>query len=208
MTVARMTARWEERPVAGISARVAISFAIVALGLEAGSLVFYSAASGFSAQLSVPPTTLLASGPTGAALIRWGSVVDMFGYLCIAPVVLFLRGRYADARFVDMYAVAGLVLVVIGSIGAVVMATAAPHLIDQYSMASPALRQSLEPVFGTLYRAVVLGLWQTLETIPAAVWLIGMAVSVRARASRGVVWILLLIGLANAAIAVFRISGL
>jgi hypothetical protein len=193
---------------AGASARLAIGFAILAVGLEAGSLVFYSAASGFAGQLSVPPTTLLASGPTGARLIRWGSIVDMFGYLCIPPVVLYLRGRYADARFIDLYAVAGLAVVVIGAVGAVVMATAAPHLIDQYSTASPVVRQSLEPVFGTLYRAVVEGLWQTLESIPAAVWLTGTAVALRDRASRTVVWIMLAIGLANAAIAVFRLSGI
>jgi hypothetical protein len=191
----------------GVSVRVAIAFAALALGLELGSLVFYSAAAGFSADLSVPPTKLLASGPTGAGLIRWGSIVDMFGYLCIPPVVLYLRGRYADAKFIDLYAVAGLALVVIGSIGAAVMATAAPHLIDQYSSASPAVRQSLEPVFGTLYRSVVEGLWQTVETIPAAVWLIGTGVAIRGRGPRIVVWILLATGLANAAIAVFRFSG-
>jgi hypothetical protein len=203
-----MTARWEERPVGGISTRLAIVFAILAFALELGSGIFYAAAAGFPPHLTVPPTRLLASGPTGAGLIRWGSLVDMFGYLCIAPVVLYLRDRHSGATLIDLYAVAGLALVVIGSIGAVVMATAAPHLIDQYSTASPALRQTLEPVFGTLYRAVVEGMWQTLETIPAAVWLAGTAIAVRDRAPRAVVWILLVIGLANAAIAVFRLSGL
>jgi hypothetical protein len=191
-----------------MSARLAIGFAILAFVLELGSGVFYSAAAGFSAHLSVPPVTLLASGSSGAGLIRWGSIVDMFGYLCIPPVVLYLRDRYAGAKFIDLYAVAGLALVVIGSIGAVVMATAAPHLIDQYRTASPAMRQSLEPMFETLYRAVVEGMWQTLETIPAAVWLLGTAIALRGKAPRGVVRILLLIGLAVAGIALARLSGL
>lgn len=92
----------------------------------------YSAAAGFSTGLTVEPSKLLASGPTGASLIHWGSLIDMFGYLSIAPVVVYLRDRYASARYVDLFAAAGLAVVVIGSIGAVSMATAAPALINDY----------------------------------------------------------------------------
>lgn len=190
------------------SARVAIAFAILAFGLEVASLVFYSAAAGFSTNLSVPPTRLLASGATGAGLIRWGSIVDMCGYLCIAPVVLYLRDRYAGAGLIDLYAVGGLALVMIGSIGAVVMASAAPSLIDQYPTAAPATRHTLELVFATLYRAVVQGMWQTLETLPAAVWLLGTASVARGKSPRAVFWVLLLLGVANGGIALYRIVGL
>ena len=190
------------------SARLAIGFAILAVALELAAVVLYSAAAGFSAHLSVPPVTLLASGSSGAGLIRWGSIVDMLGYLCIAPVVLYLRGRYAGAASIDLYAVAGLAVVVIGSIGAVVMATAAPHLIEQYRTASPAMRQTLEPIFDTMYRGVVEGMWQTLETIPAAVWLVGTAIAARGRAPRGLVVSLLLTGLAVAGVGLARLCGL
>ena len=56
----------------------------------------YSAAAGYAAGLSVEPSKLLASGASGAALIRWGSLVDMFGYVSIAPVVIYLRGCARD----------------------------------------------------------------------------------------------------------------
>jgi len=191
-----------------IPTRLAIVFAILALVLEAASLVFYSAAAGYATALSVPPIALLASGPSGARLIEWGSLVDMFGYLCIAPVVLYLRDRYADRRLINLYAIAGLALVVIGSIGDVVMRAAAPYLIRQYQVASPAGRQSLDFVFGALYRGVIEGMWQTLVAILAAIWLLGTANAVRGKASRTVFLIMLLIGLANAAIGVFRLSGL
>lgn len=191
-----------------VPTRLAIAFAILAFVLEGASLVLYSAAAGFSARLSVPPVVLLESGASGARLIEWGSIVDMFGYLCMAPVVLYLRDRHSGARLINLYAVAGIVLVVIGSIGAVVMSTAAPYLIDQYQSGSPPGKQSVELVFGVLYRAVVVGMWQTLETIPFAAWTIGTAVAIRDTASRAVFWILLLIGLVNAGIAVYRLSGL
>jgi hypothetical protein len=80
------------------------------------------------------------------------------GYLSIAPVVLHLRNRYSSTAYIDLFAVAGLTVVVIGSIGA-------------------ASKAAVVPAFSTLYRAVVLGLWQTL--VPAAVWLLGTAWAAR-----------------------------
>jgi hypothetical protein len=175
----------------------------VTLELVAG--LMYSAAAGFSNGLSVDPSKLLASGPTGATLIRWGSLIDMFGYLSIAPVVIYLRARYATARYMDLFAAAGLALVVIGSIGAASMAAAAPAMITDYVAASAPQKQAVVPAFATLYRVVVVGLWQTLETIPAAVWLLGTASAVRRDGPRSVFVILVVIGVINAAIALYRL---
>ena len=165
----------------------------------------YSAAGGPSGGLSVDPSKLLASGPTGATLIRWGSLIDMVGYLSIAPVVLYLRNRYSGTAYIDLFAFAGLTVVVIGSIGATSMATAAPPLITEYATATAAQKSALLPAFATLYRVVVLGMWQTLETIPAAVWLLGTASAARREGPRPVFLILLLAGLVNAAVALYRL---
>jgi hypothetical protein len=200
--------REDEAAFGSIPTRPAIVFASLAVVLEGASLVFYSAAAGFSPRLSVAPIVLLESGPSGARLIEWGSIVDIVGYVCMALVVLYLRDRYSGARLINLCALAGIALVVIGSIGAVIMSTAAPYLIDQYQSASPAGRQSIELVFGVLYRAVVVGMWQTLETIPFAAWLFGTALAIRGHASRAVFLILLLIGIINAGIAIYRLSGL
>lgn len=191
-----------------VTTRLAITFAILAALMEASSLVFYSAVAGFSSRLSVPPIVLLDSGPNGAHLIEWGSIVDMVGYLCIAPVVLYVRDRFAGSRLINLYAMAGIAVVVVGSIGAAVMTTAAPYLIDQYQSAPSAGKQSIELVFSVLYRAVVLGLWQTLEAILGGVWLIGTAIAIRGKASRALFVIMLLIGLAYAGIAIYRLSNL
>jgi hypothetical protein len=191
-----------------ITTRVAVAFTILALLLEAASLVLYDAAAGYPVAISVPPLTLLASGPSGARFIEWGSLVDMFGYLCIAPVALYLRDRYAGARAINLYAAAGFALVVVGSIGDVVMRGAAPYLIRQYQVASPAERHTIDFVFGVLYRGVVEGMWQTLVSLLAAIWLLGTAFAVRGRASRTVLAVMVVIGLATAALGVFRLTGL
>jgi hypothetical protein len=190
-----------------ISTRAAIAFAVAAVTLEFVASSMYSAATGFSAGLSVDPSKLLASGPGGASLIRWGSVIDMLGYLSIAPVVVYLRARYSAAPNVDLFAAAGLAVVVIGSIGAASMATAAPPLIHEYAAASGAQKQLVLPAFATLYRAVVVGMWQTLETIPATVWLLGTASAARREGPRSVFLILVVLGVINGAIALYRLTA-
>jgi hypothetical protein len=166
----------------------------------------YFAAAGSSNGLSVEPSKLLASGPTGASLIRWGSLVDMLGYLSIAPVVVYLRARYVASRYIDLFAAAGLAVVVIGSIGAAAMATAAPALINDYGAASAAQRQAMLPAFATLYRMVVLGMWQTLATIPAALWLLGTASAARRQGPRSVFVVLMILGAMNGVTALYRLA--
>ena len=190
---------------ARVSSRVAILFAVSAIALEALAGTLYWAAAGFADGLNIDPLTVLGSGPTGASLIRWGSLIDMFGYLCIAPVCLYLRERYSATRLIDVYTAAGLALAVIGSIGAVAMATAAPPLISEYASVSAAQKVALAPVFETLYRAVVVGMWQTLETIPATIWLLGTAGAARREGPRPVFAILYLLGAINCGIALFRL---
>lgn len=188
-----------------ISSRAAIAFAVAAVTLELLAGLMYSAATGFSAGLTVEPSKLLASGPSGASLIHWGSLIDMLGYLSMAPVVVYLRDRYPSARYIDLFAAAGLAVVIIGAIGAASMATAAPALINDYVTASAAQKQALLPAFATLYRAVVLGLWQTLEAFPLTVWLLGTASAARREGPRSVYWILLVLGVVIGALALYRL---
>lgn len=188
-----------------VSTRTTILFAVAAVTLELVAGLMYAAAAGFAGGLSVNPSKLLGSGPNGATLIRWGSLIDMFGYLCLAPVVHYLRRRYSSARYIDLFAAAGLAVVVIGSVGAAVMATAAPPLINDFATAGGAAKQALVPAFATLYRTVVLGLWQTLETIPWAIWLLGTAFAARREGPRPLVVILVVAGALNGAIALYRL---
>ena len=71
--------------------------------------------------------------------------------------------------------------------------------------ASVTAKQALVPVFATLYRTVVLGLWQTLETIPWAIWLLSNAFAARREGPRLLVLILVVAGVLNAAIALYRL---
>jgi hypothetical protein len=82
---------------------------------------------------------------------------------------------------VDLLTVGALMYVVIGALAAVVLATAAPPLLEMYQKAGPEARSGLALAFATLVDAIYKGAWQTLEVIPLAVWFIGTGVLLGAR---------------------------
>lgn len=191
-----------------MSAKTAVICAVAAAALQLSAAFLVVAAGGFdlSSEWTGDVTKLLHSGAAGAAMIRWGGRADMLGYLSLAPVVLFLRERYAGTTLADLYAVAGLAFVVIGAIGAVILASAAPDLIERYGAVSGAGRQVFAGTLSTVYREVVVGMWNTLELIPAAVWGLGMASVVwRHDGPRVVAGALLALGLLSAGISLARL---
>ena len=137
-----------------------------------GFLMF--AAAGFKVDAVSDPRGMVARGSAAAELIRWASVVDLIGYLLLAPLVVYFHERFKGDRFIALYSFAGLIYILIGASGAVILGTAGPPLMRAYQSASESQREAIASDFVILYLIVVRGLWQTLEGIPVAVWLLGV----------------------------------
>jgi hypothetical protein len=151
------------------SGRIASLSVIIGFVFMAGSGVLFFAAAGFSEQRNSDPAALVAMGGTGADFIRWACLVDMFGYLLLAPLALYLHRRFHDDPYIDLYTAAGFAYILVGAIGAVIFATAGPTLMRDYISATEVQRASIVTTFSFLYQIVVMGFWQTLEGIPGAV---------------------------------------
>lgn len=158
-----------------LSGRAAAATAIAGLLLMGASGALLLTASGFSWERWTDPRTAVATGAAGADLVRWAGNVDMFGYLLLAPLAFYFRRRFRDDPLIDLYTAAGLAYMLIGAIGAAILASAAPQLIRAYDAASSTEREAIIAIFATVSTVVQRGLWQTLEGIPAAVWALGVA---------------------------------
>lgn len=189
------------------SNRVALLLAILGFVFMAGSGALFFAAAGFSEKVNSDPGVLVAAGNAGADLIRWASVIDMVGYLLLAPLVLTLHTRFRNAPHIDLYTVSGLGYIIFGAIGAIAFATAAPFLMRDYVTATDVQRTAIVTAFSVLYFVVVIGFWQTLECIPGAIWLLGIA-SILFRAKRRLLALIpLVLGILYALIAAVRVLG-
>lgn len=147
------------------------------------SVLLFFATTAVSSQGTLDSRAMIATGKRGSALVGWASFFDMFGYLSLTPLFLYLRQRFRHEALIDLYTVAGLAYVLIGALGAAMLATAGPSLIRQYATANAAQRESLTSTLATINQIVSIGCWQILEGIPAGVWLVGIGVCLR-RAGR------------------------
>lgn len=137
--------------------------------------------------LAADPAAVPARGPEVSTLLRWGAVVDMLGYLALAPVVVYLRGRLTTAAsegrrgswVVDLLTFGGLGWVLVGSIGAALWASAGPPLLEA-SVAGSTSAEAAGVAFAAVANAVNVGLWGTLEWLLLPVWLVGVGWFVRA----------------------------
>ena len=119
--------------------RFAALAAIISFPLALGSIVLSGMALDFNMEASTNPALLLSVGADGASLSRWGMILDMLGYyLPLLPVALFLW-RWLGSRdpdWVIFYTSCCLGYILIGAIGAVILAAIQPPLINAYAQAS------------------------------------------------------------------------
>jgi len=180
------------------------SIAVVTLAMVvlqvAASLMFLAVYDFDVKALAANPGALPARGPDVAGLLRLGGLVDMLGYLALAPVVLYLRirltavttQRIKASGVVNLLTVSGLGFVLVGSIGAVLYASVGPPLIA--ASASGSETAAAHIAFAALGYGVVVGLWGTLEQLLLGVWLIGVGWLMRA-AGRAVGWLAVVAGI-------------
>jgi hypothetical protein len=180
--------------VSWLTGRVATATAIAGLLLMGTSGFLMFAAGNFSADIVNDPRALVERGSAAAELMRWACVADLIGYLLMAPLALYFFGRFRGDQFIALYTFAGLAYVLIGAAGAVILGAAAPPLMRAYPSALAAEQEAIRTNFSTLHHIVLRGLWQTLELIPAAVWLLGVGRTLYRSSARTLGIVLLVIG--------------
>lgn len=154
------------------AARGAILSGIVEIGAIVLTLI---AANGSS---NTAPTAAFALTHYSPTPLHWSYVLDMVSYPLLLPLILFLwtwlRGQ--DRNAVDLYSISALIYVIVGSIGAAILAIVLPDLIRSYAAGPHAV---LVVTYRTVENSVQSGMWELLEGIVAGVWYVGMGLMLR-----------------------------
>src|SRR3990172_7852993 len=160
--------------------RFAALAAIISFPLALGGIVVSSIATDFNMEASTNIAfwlSWLSIGADGARLLRWGLILDMFSYyLPLLPVALFLW-RWLRSRNPDwalFYTSCGLGYILVGAIGAAILAAVHPPLINAYAQASVEQRPVLETIFSAVWNMVYGGMWNILEVLLAGIWFLGI----------------------------------
>jgi hypothetical protein len=157
--------------------RLAARITVLAAVCYLISVVLLLAVMNFSFSIEAFSGTMLSTGTRGAILLRWAMIFDVFGsYLLLTPLALhfwnWLKSR--SLVHVTLYTLCGLAYILIGSMGAIVLSSVLPPLINDYVQASAPQREVLQVVFNSFLNAVFLGLWNPLEVFLLGIWLVGL----------------------------------
>jgi hypothetical protein len=157
--------------------RWAATAAIAAAPVALASIVWPLPVIDYDLGAFADPLGFLRLGEAGAQAMRTSLLLDLFGYyLLVAPLILvleaWLRRRAPD--WARLFAGCLLTYVLLGAIGASVLAGASPRLLRMYATATAEQRHTLQLLYGTLWDAIYGGLWNILEVLLAGVGWLGL----------------------------------
>jgi len=166
-----------------IIAGALLAFVVLNNALAVG---LFLVAYGFDVETLRDGGSLIERGSEVAGLFRVAALLDMLGYLAFAPVVVFLHGRMTtafagsrSAAYVPPTLTAcGLSFVLLGALGAALLASAGAWLLE-VPPSDPTAFAAARIQLGALERAVLIGIWGTLELGLLSIWLFGFGWSLR-----------------------------
>lgn len=162
--------------------RLAAISAIISAPLAIGSLVLGLVPVDFNFEAFSDMSLFIQIGACGANLLRWGMILDVFGYYLLLMPIAFVLWFSLKSRGPDrvwFYTFCGLSYMLIGAIGASILAAVWPPMIRAYVDASVQSREILETVFGSITNIVYGGLWGILELIPGGIWWLGIGLMLK-----------------------------
>jgi hypothetical protein len=139
-------------------------------------------AAAFQFRADQDPTRLLAAGATSAELLRWGSVLDLFGFYLPTAVLAYVLWRQLRPRnplLADLSTMAGVGYALAGGAGAAVLAVFGPMLMHEYIDASPTDRVVITAQFVAMTEVIMRSIWQFLDGILIGVWWLGIGLLLR-----------------------------
>jgi hypothetical protein len=148
------------------------------VGLGTVSTLLFLAAFQLRADWFADPVRVVEGGAASAALLRWGSVTDLFSYylpMGLVAVALWfaLRRRGQALALIGLLGALGYAL--LGGAGASVLALVGAPLIEAYGGAGAdqaAIRATFAALVGVVFRAI----WQFLDAILLSVWMASVGV--------------------------------
>jgi hypothetical protein len=118
------------------------------------------------------PAIMLTLPGANAEASRWSMICDMIGYyMLLVPVIYYLHDWMKDKTpWSHVITFCGLAYVLIGTIGASILAIVYPQTLKAYGDATPEMKQIIKSNFEFVNTMVYGGMWNLLEVLFAGIW--------------------------------------
>jgi hypothetical protein len=178
--------------LAGMLAMISCPLALISLGC-----IF--TAFNWDFETAFNPAKAIAYQPDPSALLRWGWILDIFGYyLPVLPALLALYHWQKEKAPLhsQLFAISGLTYILIGAAGAAMLAGGTVPLYEAFQSGDAAQKSTVSQVFSNLNNEVMSGIWNIFTMTLAAVWFLGTGWLLRPE-HRWLGWFTTLLGIAS-----------
>ena len=151
----------------------------------------------FNSDVLSDPLLILSTAGINVTAARWSMILDMFGYYLLLLPVIYLLNDWMKERssWNKMVTFCGIAYVLIGSIGASVLAVIWPKIIAGFSLANVAEQQILKANFSLINDMVYSGMWNLLEMTFAATWWISIGFQFLKNKFKFIGWLSIITGI-------------
>ncbi len=142
-------------------------------GLLAAACMFAGLyAVNFDTEVLADPLLMLTTEAVNTDAVRWSMVLDMFGYYLLLLPVIFMMHDWIKKQtpWAGLISFSGLAYVLIGAIGAAILAVIWPNMLEAYPSAEPERQPILAASFSFANDMVYGGMWNLLELLLAGLW--------------------------------------
>jgi hypothetical protein len=139
------------------------------------------AAVNFDFEVFANPAAMLTMQHVDVSLLRWSMITDIIGYyLLLLPAIFYLNDWMSDkTAWAKLLTFCGSSYVLVGSIGAAILAVVWPALITEHASASAAQQESITVSFRVVNDFVYGGLWNLLAMLFGGIWWLGVGAWLR-----------------------------
>ena len=127
------------------------------------------------------PVLILTIQGVSVPLIRWSMITDLFGYyLLLLPAIFHLNDwMKPKTPWCNLLTFCGTSYVLLGAIGASILAVVWPSLHSAFQTAMPVQQEHLKLSFQMISDLVYGGMWNLLEVLLGGVWWLGVGTILR-----------------------------
>lgn len=151
--------------------------AILSCLIALTSILLIFSAFNWDFETAFTPAKAIAFQPDPSNLLRWGWILDIFGYyLPLVPLVLALHHHLAEKSPLrsQMFAFFGLGYMTVGALGAAMLAGATAPLFEAFQAGDATQKAAATLVFSNLNNEILNGVWNIFSMLMAAIWWLGI----------------------------------
>lgn len=142
------------------------------------------------------PVLIFAIPDVQIGMLRWSMIADIFGYyLLLLPALFYLHDwLHGKTKWRNLITFCGSSYVLLGAVGASILAVAWPTYLTKFPLASPDQQETIKLLFESFSLMVGDGIWNLFDSTVFGIWLVAIGIFIKNEKSI-LGWVTIILGI-------------